>query len=83
MGHKTLKADALRVSPPSNVDEGRRLVGRFVEHYTRVRLHSALGYIVPNDFLAGRSKAIWAERDRKLEAARELRRERRAQRFAA
>ena len=81
--HKTLKADALRVSPPSDVEEARRLVGRFVEHYNGVRLHSALGYIAPNDFLAGRSEAIWKERDRKLEAAREMRRERRAQRFAA
>jgi hypothetical protein len=41
-------------------------------------LHSALGYITPADFLAGRATAIWAERDAKLEAAREARRLRRA-----
>jgi hypothetical protein len=41
-------------------------------------LHSALGYIAPADFLADRSAAIWAERDRKLEAAREARAARRA-----
>jgi len=44
-----------------------------------VRLHSAIGYITPADFLAARGPAIWAERDRRLEAARELRRVRRAE----
>jgi hypothetical protein len=41
--------------------------------------HHEIGYITPADFLAGRGKAIWAERDRRLEAAREVRRVRRAE----
>jgi putative transposase len=76
--HKTIKADAIRVSPPSSLAEARALVARFVAYYNGVRLHSAIGYIAPNDFLAGRAETIWAERDRKLEAAREQRRFRRA-----
>ncbi len=75
--HKTLKSDAIRPAVPSSSDEARRVVGRFVDHYNAVRLHSAIGYIAPNDFLAGRSKAIWVERDRKLADAREHRRLRR------
>jgi hypothetical protein len=43
-----------------------------------VLLHSAIGYVTPADKLAGREQAIWNDRDRKLEAARELRRQRRA-----
>lgn len=66
------------MTPPSSLEDARRIVGRFIEHYNAVRLHSALGYVTPNDVLAGREKAIWAERDRKLEAAREARRLRRA-----
>ncbi len=81
--HKTLKEDAIRVTPPSSLEEARRVVERFVEHYNGVRLHSAIGYITPNDFLAGRAEVIWAERDEKLEAAREARRLRRAQKAAA
>jgi transposase InsO family protein len=81
--HKTLKQDAIRVTPPSSLEDARRIVARFVEHYNGVRLHSAIGYITPNDFLAGRAEAIWAERDRKLEAAREARRLRRASKAAA
>jgi transposase InsO family protein len=75
--HKTLKTDALRPATPSTVEQARRVVGRFVQHYNDVRLHSAIGYIAPADFLAGRSTAIWTERDRKLESAREKRRLRR------
>ncbi len=71
--HRTIKGDAIRVSPPSTLDEARRLVTNFVEHYNTSRLHSAIGYITPYDFLQGRQKAIHAERDRRLEAARDLR----------
>lgn len=41
-------------------------------------LHSAIGYITPNDMLAGHAEAIWAERDKKLAAARAARRLRRS-----
>lgn len=76
--HKTLKHDVIRVRSPESIDHARRLVTEFVEHYNGVRLHSAIGYITPNDFLAGRAEEIWAERDRKLEAARALRAEHRS-----
>jgi putative transposase len=76
--HKTIKADAIRPGQPATVDEARALVARWVGHYNHVRLHSALGYIAPADYLAGRTAAILAARDRRLEAAREQRRVRRA-----
>lgn len=75
--HKTIKSEAIRVTPPESLDDARRIVGRFVDHYNGVRLHSAISYVTPNDMLAGNRDAIVAERDRRLEAARELRRQRR------
>jgi hypothetical protein len=48
-----------------------------VGHYNKVRLHSAIGYVTPADKLEGRDKEIFAERDSKLEYAREQRRKRR------
>ena len=75
--HKTIKHDAIRVTPPATLDEARRLVTRFVEHYNTRRLHSAIGYVTPNDLLEGRQKAIHDERDRKLETARAARAKRR------
>lgn len=75
--HKTLKVTTIRPKAPETLDEAIRVVTEFVEHYNNVRLHSALGYVTPADKLAGREKAIFAERDRKLEAARERRQARR------
>ena len=60
---------------PLSLEDARRIVARYVEHYNHVRLHSAIGYIAPADKLAGREAEIFAARDRKLEAARELRRQ--------
>ena len=77
--HKTLKTTTIRPNTPASLDEARSLVASFVAYYNDKRLHSATGYIAPADKLAGREQSIWNERDCKLEAARELRRQRRAQ----
>jgi putative transposase len=76
--HKTLKQDAIRRFQPATLDEARAVVDRFVDHYNRVRLHSAIGYVAPLDHLAGRAHEIHAARDRKLEAARQRRADLRA-----
>ena len=81
--HKTIKSDALRPASPTSLEEARRLMERFVEYYNGVRLHSAIGYIAPLDFMDGKATQIWSERDRKLEQARKLRRERRANKVPA
>ena len=76
--HRTLKEQAIRPKTPLTLEDARRVVGEFVEHYNTVRLHSALGYVTPQDRLDGRHQEIYAARDRKLEAAREKRRQKRA-----
>jgi putative transposase len=82
--HKTLKGDCIRTETPLSLEDARRVVARYVEHYNTVRLHSAIGYITPQAKLEGREKAIFDERDRKLAAARERRKQQRqAQRQAA
>jgi hypothetical protein len=60
-------------------EDARRLVESYVEHYNNVRLNSATGYVTPKDVLAGRQQEIHAERDRKLEAARQQRQSHRQQ----
>jgi putative transposase len=72
--HATLKGESFRRAAPQTVDEARRVVTSFVQHYNQVRLHSALGYITPTDKLAGLEKVIAEERDRKLQEARTRRR---------
>ena len=73
--HKTLKGDCIRVKVPLSLDEARRTVAEYVSHYNNVRLHSAIGYITPQDKLAGRDQDIFTERDRKLAEARERRKQ--------
>jgi len=75
--HGTLKQECIRPKTPLSLDDARRLTGEYVEHYNNERLHSAIGYVAPNDRLQGREKRIWDERDRKLDEAREIRKARR------
>ena len=72
--HKSLKNECIRPGVPLTLDDARRLIGGYVEHYNGVRLHSAIGYVTPADLLAGRRDQIHAARDRKLGPAREQRR---------
>jgi putative transposase len=67
--HQTLKVTTIRPKAPGSLDEARRLVTAFVQHYNHERLHSAIRFITPADRLAGRADAIWAARDHKLETA--------------
>ena len=72
--HKTLKGECVRVRVPLSLDDARRIIDDYVEHYNNVRLHSAIGYVSPKAKLDGRDKQIFDERDRKLAEARERRR---------
>jgi putative transposase len=77
--HKSLKGECIRPGTPLSLEDARRLVEGYVEHYNNVRLNSAVGYITPKDMLAGHQREIHAERDRKLEVARKQRQVRRQQ----
>lgn len=76
--HQTLKTTTIRPRCPGSLAEARTLVDGFVRHYNERRLHSGIGYVTPADKLFGREQAIWDQRDQRLEAARALRRQRRA-----
>jgi putative transposase len=75
--HRTIKGDCIRTETPLSLEDAQRIVARYVEHYNTVRLHSAIGYVTPQAKLEGRDKEILDERDRKLEAARERRKQKR------
>jgi len=77
--HSSVKSECIRVKTPITHEDGRRVVGEYVDHYNNMRLHSGIGYIAPADKLAGREADIFAERDRRLEEARAQRKSRRQQ----
>ena len=80
--HKTIKGECIRPGVPLSLDDARRMVEKYIDHYNNVRLHSAIGYVAPADKLNGRDQEIFKERDRKLEEARELRKQKRQQAYS-
>jgi transposase InsO family protein len=77
--HKSLKQECIRPLTPLTLEDALRLIQTYVDHYNTVRLHSAIGYVTPQDRLAGRQAEIHTARDRKLEEARRQRQLRRQQ----
>src|SRR5262249_5771203 len=75
--HRTIKGDCIRTETPLTWEDAQRVVARDVGYYNTVRLHSAIGYVTPKDKLEGKEKTIFAERDRRLAAARDRRKPRR------
>ena len=68
--HQSIKRECLRPRSPVSLADARNLVSRYGEDYNTVRLQSAIGYITPADQLEGRAETIFAERRRKLSAAK-------------
>ncbi len=75
--HKEMK-QVIRAKTLNSFGEANRAVGQFVQTYNAERLHSALGYITPLDYLNGNADRIHKERKDKLERARNARKEKRA-----
>ena len=74
---QSLKSECIRPGTPLTLEDARRLIQGYFDYYNTVRLHSDIGFVTPQDMLAGRQAQIHAARDRKLEEARRLRQIRR------
>ncbi len=75
--HKTIKSECIRPKVALSLDEARTQIADYIRYYNDERLHSAIGYVAPRAKLDGRDKQIFTERDNKLEAAREARKQKR------
>ena len=75
--HRTIKSGCIRPGQFETLDQARRHIADYVEHYNHSRLHSAIGYITPADKLAGKAEKIFEQRENKLAEAREQRRQKR------
>ena len=71
--HRSLKSESIRQKVPLSLEDARRIVEEYIEEYNGKRLHSAIGWITPNDKLAGKAEEIWRSRDEKLAKSREHR----------
>ena len=61
---------ALRFINPTTFEEAYTATAEIMRHYNEDRLHSGIGYVTPRTKLEGRDQEVFAERDRKIEAAR-------------
>lgn len=75
--HKTIKSECIRPKVALTLEESRSQIADYIRYYNDERLHSSIGYVAPKDKLDGRDKQIFTERDLKLEAAREARKQKR------
>jgi transposase InsO family protein len=73
--YRTLR-EALEGEELTNLLEAQRVLARLVRWYNTERLHSALGYLRPEDYYRGAPEERKAERRQKLAQARHRRRER-------
>ena len=69
-------ASSNRSSSGGNPDfVGAEAFDRIIDHYNNQRLHSALSFLRPIDYYRGNPEALLAKRRRKLQMARELRKQ--------
>lgn len=74
--HKSLKQECIRVTPMATLEEARKLIDSYVIDYNENRLHSALKYLTPADYLKGEKyiEQCLEERKKKLREAAKARR---------
>jgi len=58
-----------------DLTQAKTVIAGIIEAYNNVRLHSALSFLRPADYYRGNPEALLAERRRKLQTARELRKQ--------
>jgi putative transposase len=71
--NRTISEECLRVKSPLNFEEYRMYVEDYINFYNTKRLHSALNYLTPEDYLLGRKDEKLKQRELKLQVAEEKR----------
>lgn len=73
--HRTLNEEWFRTSSLLSLEDARESVNKYVEYYNNHRLHSALNYLTPADYLTGVYKEKLNARKSKLKNAKINRRQ--------
>jgi putative transposase len=70
---RTSKSEFIRKHSFLSLEDLKRQLARYINHYNHKRLHSSIGYITPYDMLQGNQERIFSERKEKLRRAYENR----------
>ena len=71
--HKSIKSECIRREPMIDEKVARKRIGEYIYSYNNKRLHAALNYLRPVDYLKGDPDALLEEREKKLVLGRILR----------
>jgi transposase InsO family protein len=71
--HRTIHGECLMTKSLIDLDDARKQVAEFIDYYNRKRLHSALFYLTPYDFLNVRITEKLEARNTKLQLAKKPR----------
>lgn len=64
--HRSISTECLNTKSFLSIEDARTTVAKYVDHYNRVRLHSSLNYLTPEDYLLNRQDEKIQIRERKL-----------------
>jgi putative transposase len=71
--HRSLEYECIRTKSMINIDDAKKQIAGYVNYYNNHRLHSALSYLRPVDFLTGNVEELLKVRQNKLDRATENR----------
>jgi len=67
--HRSIGIECLHTKSFISIEDAREIIANYIDYYNRTRLHSALFYLSPEDFLLGREKERVTQREQKLQQA--------------
>jgi putative transposase len=71
--HRSLQEECVSKTSMINIDDAKKQIAEYVDHYNNKRLHSALFYLRPIDFLTGKIEELLKARQKKIDMATEAR----------
>jgi len=71
--HRSIGIECLHLNSFISIEDAREIIAKYIDYYNCVRLHSALFYLTPEDFLLHREKEKISLREQKLFQAVEQR----------
>lgn len=73
--HRTISEECLRKQPALGIEGIKASIADYIDHYNGSRLHGALNYLTPEDYLLGRKEIRIKEREEKMLKAENARAE--------
>jgi len=71
--HRSIEEECIRVNSMINIEDAQDQIAGYIDHYNNHRLHSALCYLRPVDYLKGNVKELLKVRQEKLDNATQAR----------